>query len=136
MNTQSSLADVLEQSLQTHALKPAFSCTGKTLTYAEIDTLSRSLAAWLQAQPEINPGDRIAIQLPNILQYPIAAYAALRAGLIIVNTNPLYTPVEMRHQFKDSGAKALIILQDLIPKYEKIKADCDIEIVLRLTLLI
>lgn len=130
MNTHLNLADVLEQSLQTHALKPAFSCAGKTLTYAEIDTLSRSLAAWLQAQPEINPGDRIAIQLPNILQYPIAAYAALRAGLIIVNTNPLYTPVEMRHQFKDSGAKALIILQDLIPKYEKIKADCDIEIVL------
>ena len=130
MNTQSSLADVLEQSMQQHAAKPAFSCAGKTLTFAEVDALSRNLAAWLQAQPELQAGDRIAIQLPNLLQYPVAAYAALRAGLVIVNINPLYTPAEMRHQFKDSGTKALIILQDLLPKYEQVKDDCDISIVL------
>ena len=130
MNTQSSLADVLEQSMQQHAAKPAFSCAGKTLTFAEVDALSRNLAAWLQAQPQLHAGDRIAIQLPNLLQYPVAAYAALRAGFTIVNINPQYTPAEMRHQFKDSGAKALIILQDLLPKYEQIKDDCDISIVL------
>lgn len=130
MNTPSSLADVLEQSMQQHAAKPAFSCAGKTLCFAEVDVLSRNLAAWLQAQPQLQAGDRIAIQLPNLLQYPVAAYAALRAGLAIVNVNPLYTPAEMRHQFKDSGAKALIILQDLLPKYEQVKDDCDISIVL------
>lgn len=125
-----SLADFIEYSLKKHADKPAFSCLGHTLSFAEIDAKSAALASWLQQQDNLVPGDRIIIQLPNLNQYPIAAYAALRAGLVIVNTNPLYTPREMQHQFKDSGAKAIVILADLVPKLTAIKANTDIELVI------
>ena len=111
-----SLADFIEATLAKFGEKPAFSCLGQTLSFAEIEQKSRALACFLQEHPAINAGDRIAIQLPNLIQYPIAAYGALRAGLVLVNTNPLYTPREMQHQFKDSGAKVLVILEDLLPK--------------------
>lgn len=124
------IADLIEHSLIKYADKPAFSCLGQTLNFAEIDEKSKALACWLQKQENLSPGDRIAIQLPNLIQYPIAAYAALRAGLVIVNTNPLYTPREMQHQFKNSGAKAIIILTDLLPKLDEIKANTDIETVI------
>lgn len=124
------IADLIEHSLIKYADAPAFSCLGQTLTFAELDAKSKALAIWLQQQDNIQAGDRIVIQLPNINQYPIAAYAALRAGLIIVNTNPLYTSREMQHQFKDSGAKAIIILDELIPKLTAIQADTDIELVI------
>jgi len=124
------LGDFIEKSLTKYADKDAFSCLGQTLTFSEIDSKSKALAAWLQQEANLSQGDRIAIQLPNLSQYPIAVYAALRAGLAIVNTNPLYTPREMQHQFKDSGAKALIILEDLLPKFDAIKADTDIETVI------
>lgn len=123
-------ADLIEHSLVKYADKPAFSCLGQTLSFAEIDSKSRALACWLQQQQNLSPGDRIAIQLPNLIQYPIAAYAALRAGLVIVNTNPLYTAREMQHQFKNSGAKALIILTDLLPKLAEIQADTEIQTVI------
>uniref|UniRef100_UPI001865DE25 AMP-binding protein n=1 Tax=Microbulbifer hainanensis TaxID=2735675 RepID=UPI001865DE25 len=110
--------------------KPAYHCLGQTLTFAQLEEKSRSLAQWLQYECGLQPGDRIAIQLPNITQYPIAAYAALRAGLVVVNTNPLYTPREMKHQFTDAGARVLVILSDMLPKFEEIKADTDIEHVL------
>jgi long-chain acyl-CoA synthetase len=106
------IADLIEDSLLKYADKPAFSCLGQTLSFAQIDAKSKALACWLQQQENLSPGDRIVIQLPNLNQYPIAAYAAFRAGLVIVNTNPLYTPREMQHQFKDSGAKAIILLTD------------------------
>ena len=125
-----SLADLIEQSLFKYADKPAYACLGQTLSFAEIEQKSRALAAWLQQHPQLKPGDRVVIQLPNLIQYPIAAYAVLRAGLIIVNTNPLYTPVEMRHQFKDSGAKGIIILSDLLPKLAEIQAETDIDCVI------
>ena len=124
------IADLIESSLIKFADKPAFSCLGQTLTFAQIDQKSRALACWLQQHESLSPGDRIVIQLPNLNQYPIAAYAALRAGLIIVNTNPLYTPREMQHQFKDSGAKAIIILTDLLPKFNEIKEHTDITLVI------
>ena len=124
------LGDFIEDALSKYADNPAFSCLGQTLSFFELDSRSRALACWLQQESGLKPGDRIVIQLPNITQYPIAAYAALRAGLVLVNTNPLYTPKEMRHQFKDSGAKAIITLQDLLPKLEKVKADTDIETVI------
>ncbi|MFT3930959.1 MAG: AMP-binding protein [Spongiibacteraceae bacterium] len=89
---------------------PAFTCLGKTLTYADVDYLSKKFAAYLSHKTHLQPGDRIAIQLPNLLQYPIAAYGALRAGLVIVNTNPLYTPVEVERQFRDAGVKALVAI--------------------------
>jgi long-chain acyl-CoA synthetase len=127
MTTINSLADLIEASLTKHADKPAFHCLGQTLTFADIDKKSYALAVWLQHHSGLQPGDRIVIQLPNLIQYPIAAYAALRAGLVLVNTNPLYTEREMEHQFKDSGAKAIIILADLYPKLANIQARTDIQ---------
>jgi long-chain acyl-CoA synthetase len=104
---------VLKQSCQRFANKPAFSNLGKTLTYGELYELSGAFAAYLQQHTDLQPGDRIALQLPNLLQYPIAVFGAIRAGLIVVNTNPLYTAREMEHQFNDSGAKALVCLANM-----------------------
>lgn len=108
-----SIQAVLRESCERFAGLPAFSNMGKTLTYADIYRLSGDFAAWLQNHTDLQPGDRIAIQLPNILQYPVVVFGAIRAGLIVVNTNPLYTAREMEHQFNDSGAKALISLANM-----------------------
>ena len=114
---------VLKDSCQRFANKPAFTNLGKTLTYGELYTLSGQFAAYLQQHSGLQPGDRIAIQMPNVLQYPIAVFGAMRAGFVVVNTNPLYTKREMEHQFNDSGAKALVCLanmahlaEDVVPK--------------------
>ena len=114
---------VLKDSCQRFANKPAFTNLGKTLTYGDLYTLSGHFAAYLQKHSGLQPGDRIAIQMPNVLQYPIAVFGAMRAGYVVVNTNPLYTPREMEHQFNDSGAKALVCLanmahlaEDVVPK--------------------
>ncbi|WP_299599361.1 AMP-binding protein [uncultured Microbulbifer sp.] len=124
------LADYIGRCLKRFHDKPAYHCLGQTLTFGEIEEKSLHLARWLQHHCGLEAGDRIAIQLPNITQYPIAAYAALRAGLVVVNTNPLYTPREMQHQFSDSGAKALVILADFVDKFEEIKSSTQIEHVL------
>ena len=121
-----SLANILEESFQQHADKPAFSCLGQTLNFKDIDEKSTALAKWLQRDSGLNQGDRVAIQLPNLTQYPIAAYAILRAGMVIVNTNPLYTEREMAHQLKDSGAKAIFIFQDRLPSLNSIITDTQI----------
>ncbi|MDH4558344.1 long-chain fatty acid--CoA ligase [Pseudomonas sp. BN417] len=114
---------VLKQSCQRFADKPAFSNLGKTLTYGELYELSGAFAAYLQNHTDLKPGDRIAVQLPNILQYPVVVFGAIRAGMVVVNTNPLYTAREMEHQFNDAGAKALVCLanmahlaEDVLPK--------------------
>jgi long-chain acyl-CoA synthetase len=104
---------VLQQSCQRFADKPAFTNLGKTITYGELYELSGAFAAYLQQHTDLQPGDRIAVQLPNVLQYPVAVFGAIRAGLIVVNTNPLYTAREMEHQFNDSGAKALVCLANM-----------------------
>ncbi|MGK9064717.1 long-chain-fatty-acid--CoA ligase FadD1 [Stutzerimonas chloritidismutans] len=104
---------VLKQSCERFADKPAFSNLGKTLTYGELYELSGAFAAYLQQHTDLQPGDRIAVQLPNLIQYPIVVFGAMRAGLIVVNTNPLYTAREMEHQFNDSGAKALVCLANM-----------------------
>lgn len=104
---------VLKESCQRFADKPAFSNLGKTLTYGDIYRLSGDFAAWLQNYTDLQPGDRIAVQLPNLLQYPVVVFGAIRAGLVVVNTNPLYTTREMEHQFNDSGAKALVCLANM-----------------------
>ncbi|MFF7708324.1 long-chain-fatty-acid--CoA ligase FadD1 [Pseudomonas sp. NPDC007930] len=104
---------VLKASCERFAAQPAFSSMGKTITYGELYHLSGAFAAWLQQHTDLKPGDRIAVQLPNLLQYPVAVFGAIRAGLIVVNTNPLYTAREMEHQFKDSGAKALVCLANM-----------------------
>lgn len=111
---------VLKQSCQRFADKPAFSNLGKTLTYAELYELSGNFAAYLQQHTDLQPGDRIAVQMPNILQYPIVVFGAIRAGLVVVNTNPLYTAREMEHQFNDSGAKALVCLANMAHLAEEV----------------
>ncbi|WP_417776108.1 long-chain-fatty-acid--CoA ligase FadD1 [Stutzerimonas xanthomarina] len=111
---------VLKQSCEQFADKPAFSNLGKTLTYGELYKLSGEFAAYLQQNTDLQPGDRIAVQLPNLIQYPIVVFGAMRAGLIVVNTNPLYTSREMEHQFNDSGAKALVCLANMAHLAEEV----------------
>lgn len=122
-----SLNEVLDFIFREHASLPAFSCFGRTLTYGEVERLSNRFAAYIQNHTNLQPGDRIAIQLPNLLQFPIVVYGALRAGLIIVNTNPLYTPPEMLFQFKDSGVKAVVILENFCNKLQQILHETQIE---------
>ncbi len=111
---------VLKQSCGRFADKPAFSNLGKTLTYGELYKLSGDFAAYLQQNTDLQPGDRIAVQLPNLIQYPIVVFGAMRAGLIVVNTNPLYTAREMEHQFNDAGAKALVCLANMAHLAEEV----------------
>jgi len=106
-----SISDMLEESFRTNRAKPAFACMGAKITYGELDTLSSQLAAWFQSKG-IARGARIAIMMPNVLQYPVAIAAILRAGYVVVNVNPLYTPRELEHQLKDSGAEAIILLEN------------------------
>jgi long-chain acyl-CoA synthetase len=122
-----SVIEVFERSCHKFADRPAFSNMGVTLTYAELDRHSAAFAAWLQEHTELKPGDRIAVQMPNLLQYPIAVFGALRAGLIVVNTNPLYTAREMRHQFKDSGARALVYLNMFGKLVQEVLPDTEIQ---------
>ncbi len=104
------LLAMFDAALAKYADKPVFSSLGCTLTLRELDRLSRRFAAFLQQQPQLQRGDRIAIQLPNLIQYPVALFGAMRAGLIVVNTNPLYSAPEVEHQLNDAGAKALVVL--------------------------
>jgi long-chain acyl-CoA synthetase len=106
-----SLKHLFEDAFRKHAARPAFSNLGRTLTYAQMDELSRRFGAWLQKEAGLKKGDRIAIMMPNLLQYPIAIIGALRAGLTVVNTNPLYTSREVEHQLNDSGATAMLIFE-------------------------
>ncbi|BCF98488.1 long-chain-fatty-acid--CoA ligase [Paraburkholderia sp. PGU19] len=106
-----SVTAMLEESFREFRAKPAFACMGKQITYGELDSLSTCLAGWLQSKG-IARGARIAIMMPNVLQYPVALAAILRAGYVVVNVNPLYTPRELEHQLKDSGAEAIILLEN------------------------
>jgi len=124
------IQQVYHQSVEKYADKTAFSSMGHELTFAELDELSARFAAWLQTNTNLQPGDRIALQMPNILQYPIAMFGAIRAGLVIVNTNPLYTAREMKHQFKDSGAKAIVVLANMASLVEEVLPETDIETVI------
>ncbi|WP_447895607.1 AMP-binding protein [Vreelandella sp. GE22] len=121
-----SITDVFETAVERYSDNPAFSCMGQTLSFAELDTYSKQFAAWLQNDTDLEPGDRIAIQLPNVLQFPVAVFGALRAGMVVVNTNPLYTEREMAHQFKDAGAKAIVILANMAHKLDKVLEKTDI----------
>lgn len=126
----SKLSQVIDNFCSEHAQLPAFTCLGRTLSYSEVNELSDRFAYYLVTQTNLKPGDRIAIQLPNILQFPIAFYGATRAGLVVVNTNPLYTAQEMAHQFKDSGVKGILILSNFCDKLEKILPETDIETII------
>jgi long-chain acyl-CoA synthetase len=106
-----SLVQLLEESFQKYAANNAFVCMDKFLTYAELDSMSKRLAAWLQSRG-MEKGARVAVMMPNVLQYPVALAAILRAGYTVVNVNPLYTPRELEHQLKDSGCEAIIVLEN------------------------
>jgi long-chain acyl-CoA synthetase len=123
------LVEMLEISMKKYSDRPAFSCMGRTLSFGELDTLSRDFGAYMLSRG-LKAGDRIALMMPNLLQYPIALFGALRAGLVLVNTNPLYTPREMRHQFMDSGATAIVICENFAANLEQIIADTQIKTII------
>ncbi|WP_436119316.1 long-chain fatty acid--CoA ligase [Phyllobacterium sp. LjRoot231] len=114
-----SLGDFFARAFKDYSDRPAFMCMGKSITYAELDRHSRSIGAWFQSRGLVK-GDRVAVMMPNVLQYPTTIAAILRAGLTVVNINPLYTPRELEHQLKDSGAKAIVILENFAATLEKV----------------
>jgi len=125
-----SLQALVERSFDKFADRPAYTMMDRTLTFGDLDRLSRQFAAYLQQVAGLRKGDRIAIMLPNILQYPVAIAAAFRAGLTIVNTNPLYTPRELEHQLKDSGARAIVILENFAHTLQEVIDETEVETVI------
>src|SRR6266542_2542626 len=114
-----SVAALFEESFAKHKNAVAYVCMDRKLTFGQLEELSRALGAFLQSKG-IKKGDRIAIMMPNVLQYPVAVAGVLRAGYSVVNVNPLYTPRELEHQLKDSGASAIIILENFATTLEKV----------------
>lgn len=123
------LLDMLDECFQKYRDLPAFRFMDKTMSFGQIDEASRHFGAYLLSRG-LEAGDRIALMMPNLMQYPIALFGALRAGLIVVNTNPLYTPREMKHQFTDSGAKAIVISENYASNLEQIIGDTQIKTVI------
>ena len=114
-----SVTQIFEESFAKFADRKAYVCMGKNLTYGEIDRLSKVFGAWLQ-QTGMPKGARVAVMMPNVLQYPVAIAAVLRAGYTVVNVNPLYTPRELEHQLKDSGAEAIVVLENFAHTVEAV----------------
>jgi long-chain acyl-CoA synthetase len=112
VNEYSSLKEIMEDAFKKFSNKPSFTCMGKTFTYAEIDELSKKFASYLQNDLKLEKGSRVALMMPNILQYPIALFGALRAGMVVVNVNPLYTERELEHQMNDAGAETIVIFEN------------------------
>ncbi|MBI3283497.1 MAG: long-chain-fatty-acid--CoA ligase [Burkholderiales bacterium] len=119
VNQYQSLVQLLEEAFQQYAARDAYACMDKRITYGELDTLSKKVGAWLQNKG-MKKGARVAIMMPNVLQYPIAMAAILRAGYTVVNVNPLYTPRELAHQLKDAGAEAIFILENFATTLEHV----------------
>jgi long-chain acyl-CoA synthetase len=115
-----SIVEVFHTACETYQDRPCFTNLGVTLTYREVQRLSGAFAAFLRRDLGLQPGDRIGLQMPNILQYPVALFGALRAGLVVVNTNPLYTPREMEHQYRDAGVKAIVILANFAGQLQQV----------------
>ena len=123
----SSILQIWTQAVSDSSAKPAFSCLGQTLSYGEIDQLSRRLASYLQKTLKLKAGDRIAIQLPNLIQYPVAVIAAMKLGLVVVNTNPMYSARELVHQLSDSGVKVVIVLDQFYETLSKALPQTEVE---------
>lgn len=123
----SSIPDVLAQACSEFAANPAYENMGRVLSYAQIDALSAQFAAYLLYELKLKKGDRIAIMLPNVLQYPIAIFGVLRAGLTVVNTNPMYTTRELKHQLKDSGAEVIVVLDNFAATLAEVLPDTDVK---------
>ncbi|MCZ4058290.1 long-chain-fatty-acid--CoA ligase FadD [Pantoea sp. LMR881] len=118
-----SLIDLFEQGAKRYADQPAFWNMGQKMTYRQLDEQSRAFAAYLQNALHLKPGERVALMMPNLLQYPVALFGVLRAGLVVVNVNPLYTPRELKHQLNDSGASAIVIVSNFAHTLEKVVAE-------------
>lgn len=127
VNQYESLVELFEQAVRRHPDIPAYINMGKVLTFRKLEERSRAFAAYLQNELRLEKGDRIALMMPNLLQYPIALFGALRAGLVVVNINPLYTPRELAHQLNDSGAKAIVIVSNFAATLEKIVFETGIQ---------
>lgn len=129
LTAYSSIVDIFDQSCERYRDRTAYLNFGKGMTFGELDRLSRDFAAFLQDRG-LKKGDRIAIMMPNVLQYPVAVFGALRAGLVVVNTNPMYTARELRHQLEDSGARAIVIMENFANVLEKVLDDVPVELVI------
>ena len=127
LNNYSSFVDLFNEGFNKFSDQIAFENMGKSISYKELDTLTQHFSNFLIHELNLKKGDRIAIQSPNVLQYPVALFGAIRSGIIVVNTNPLYTPDEMKHQFQDSGCKAILILSNFAHNLEKIIDETKIE---------
>ena len=127
INQYSSVVAVLDEAFERYRQRVAFTNFGKGLTYGEIDKLSAQFAAYLTGELKLSKGDRIAIMMPNVLQYPIALFGALRAGMIVVNTNPLYTARELKHQLIDSGAQAIVVLDNFAATLQQVVAETGVK---------
>ncbi len=125
-DSYTSLLELMDEAFRKFADLPSYANMGKSLSFRELDVLSRQFGAYLQSLG-LQKGDRIAIQLPNLLQYPVAMFGAFRAGLVVVNTNPLYTPREMEHQFRDAGVKAIVILANFAHNLQKVLPNTSIK---------
>jgi len=128
-----SLTHLLEEAFRKYADRKAYACMDSTITYAELDRLSQQMGAWLQSRG-MEKGARVAIMLPNVLQYPVAMAAVLRAGYVIVNVNPLYTPRELQHQLVDSGAQAIIVLENFANTVQEVVANTGVKHVIVATM--
>jgi long-chain acyl-CoA synthetase len=126
LSSTSNLAELIESALKEHANKVAFHCSGSDITYAELDRLSAAFASHLQKNG-FRRGDRFALMMPNILQYPIALMGCLRLGVTVVNCNPLYTPRELSHQLRDSGAKGILVIENFASVLQEVLADTQVE---------
>jgi long-chain acyl-CoA synthetase len=122
-----SIVDLFEESVRKYKGAIAYECMGKQLTFSELDRMSGEFAAYLQHDLKMKKGDRIGIQMPNLLQYPVVMFGALRAGLIVVNVNPLYTASEMKHQYLDAGVDAIVILANFAHNLQKIRHDLPVK---------
>jgi long-chain acyl-CoA synthetase len=125
----SSILEIFDNSCQRYADRPAYSNFKTVITYAELNQLTRNFAAWLQQQG-LKKGDRIAMMMPNILQYPVALFGALRAGLVVVNTNPLYTARELKHQLTDSGARAIVVVENFAHVLQEVRYEVPLDCVI------
>ncbi|WP_426702878.1 AMP-binding protein [Rhodanobacter sp. Col0626] len=127
VNEYASVPAVLEEAFARFSGRPAFSNFGHQLSYSQIDAMSRQFAGYLTGELKLGKGDRIAIMMPNVLQYPIVLFGALRAGLIVVNTNPMYTARELKHQLEDSGAKAIVVLDNFAATLQQVVAETSVQ---------
>jgi long-chain acyl-CoA synthetase len=127
VNEYASVAAMLEEAFGRFSGRPAFASFGRQLSYAQIDAMSRQFAGYLTGVLKLGKGDRVAIMMPNVLQYPIALFGALRAGLIVVNTNPMYTARELKHQLEDSGAKAIVVLDNFAATLQQVVAGTQVK---------